>query len=77
MPMPFIAYVHAGPEPRRPWEPNWRVWRWVVAAAVVAYAATHAEGAFAGLLLLIVFALSCQAASEALPHGDGLGDWRQ
>lgn len=36
--MPFVAYVHARepdePEDggRTPWEPNWRLWRWVAAA---------------------------------------------
>jgi hypothetical protein len=75
--MPFMGYVHAGPGPRTPWEPNWRVWRWVAAAAVVAYAATRAEGVMEALLVLIVFALSCRAASAALPNGDGLRDWRQ
>jgi hypothetical protein len=78
--MPFIAYVHArdeGGDPRAPWEPNWRVWRWVAAAAIVGLAATRAEGAFAVLLVLVVFALSCRAAAEALPSGDGLREWRQ
>ena len=41
--MPFLAYIHARePDPgpgdeRRPWEPNWRLWRWVLAAAVFAF----------------------------------------
>jgi hypothetical protein len=78
--MPFVAYVHArdaeGPR-RAPWEPNWRVWRWVVAAVPVAYGASRAEGALAFLLVLIVFALACRVATEALPNGDGLRDWRQ
>ena len=75
--VPFMGYIHAGPEPRTPWEPNWRVWRWVAAAAVVAYAATRAEGVVELLLVLILFALSCRAATEALPSGDGLREWRQ
>jgi hypothetical protein len=49
----------------------------VVAAAVVAYAATRAEGIVELLLVLIVFALSCRAATEALPSGEGLRNWRQ
>jgi hypothetical protein len=49
----------------------------VVAAAVVAYAATRAEGVIEPLLVLIVLALGCRAATEALPDGDGLRDWRQ
>jgi hypothetical protein len=75
--LPFLGYIHAGPQPRAPWEPSWRVWRWVVAAAVAAYAATRAEGVMAPLLVLIVLALSCRAATEALPSGDGLREWRQ
>jgi hypothetical protein len=80
--VPFVAYVHAG-EPDRPegghapWEPNWKVWRWVVAAAVVAYGTAHTHGALSALLVLVVFALVCQAAAEALPNGDGLREHRQ
>ena len=80
--MPFVAYVHAG-EPvrpdggRAPWEPNWRVWRWVIAAVVVGYGTAHTRGALAALLTMVIFALVCQAAGEALPHGDGLREHRQ
>jgi hypothetical protein len=80
--VPFVAYVHArdqGPreEPRTPWEPNWRFWRWVGAAILVAYGSAHTGGALAALLLLAVFAFVCQAAAEALPKGDGLREHRQ
>jgi hypothetical protein len=81
--MPFVAYVHArepdDPEDqwREPWEPNWRIWRWVGAAVVVTFAATHAAGALEALLVLVVFGLCCRAALEALPDGDGLREWRQ
>lgn len=81
--MPFVAYVHAHepdePEDhgRPPWEPNWRIWRWVAVAVVVTYAATRAEGALEALLVLVVFGLCCRAALEALPEGDGLRDYRQ
>ena len=61
----------------RPWEPNWRVWRWVAAAVVITYAATHAHGAVQALLVLVVFALCCRALTEALPYGDGMREWRQ
>jgi hypothetical protein len=80
--MPFVAYVHAG-EPERPqygrapWEPNWRVWRWIIAAGVVTYGSAHTRGALAALLVIAVFALVCRAAAEALPHGDGLREHRQ
>jgi len=80
--VPFLAYVHAHepdpPEDRRaPWEPNWRVWRWVGAAAVAGYASAHSHGAAAAVLMLLVFAFVCQAAAEALPNGDGLREHRQ
>ena len=80
--MPFVAYVHAhDPEPpeerRAPWEPNWRVWRWVALAAVAGYASAHTHGAAAALLMIVVFASVCQAAAEALPNGDGLREHRQ
>jgi hypothetical protein len=80
--MPFVAYVHAGdreprPEGRRPWEPNWRVWRWIVAAAFVTYAATRTDGAIETLLVFAVFALACRASIEALPSGDGLREYKQ
>jgi hypothetical protein len=80
--VPFLAYVHAHepgePEERRaPWEPNWRVWRWVGAAAVVGYGSAHTDGALSALLVIVVFTLVCQAAAEALPSGDGLREYRQ
>lgn len=80
--MPFVAYVHArepGPpeDQRPPWEPNWRVWRWVGAAAVAGYASANSEGAVGALMMLLVFAFVCQAAAEALPKGDGLREYRQ
>jgi hypothetical protein len=80
--VPFVAYVHARePDPpeggRQPWEPNWRVWRWIGAAMVLAYASAHTGGALAALLLFAVFVLVCQAAAEALPKGDGLREYRQ
>jgi hypothetical protein len=80
--MPFVAFVHAedrdpGPERPRPWEPDWRVWRWVVAAVFVTYGAARSDGAVEALLVFVVFALVCRAALEALPNGDGLREYRQ
>ena len=80
--MPFVAYVHADdheprPEDRRPWEPNWRVWRWIVAAAFCTYAAFRTTGAVEALLVFAVFGLVCRAAIEAIPEGDGLREYRQ
>jgi hypothetical protein len=80
--MPFVAYVH--PEDRDPrptgpppWEPDWRVWRWIVAAALATYGAARTEGTLEVLLVFAVFALVCRAAIEALPDGDGLREYRQ
>jgi hypothetical protein len=81
--VPFVAYVHARDpdepedEGRVPWEPNWRVWRWVVAALALTFAATRTAGVLELLLVLAVFALCCRAAVEALGNGDGLREWRQ
>jgi hypothetical protein len=80
--VPFVAYVHAHepgpPEDRRPvWEPNWRVWRWVLAAAALGYASGHTHGAVSAVLTLTVFVCVCQAGAEALPRGDGLREYRQ
>jgi len=82
--MPFLAYVHSRePDPpgsgsqRQPWEPNWRVWRWIAGAVLATFAATKANGAAQALLVLIVFVLVCLAAEAALPRGDGLREWRQ
>jgi hypothetical protein len=81
--VPFVAYVHAREpdepedEGRAPWEPNWRVWRWVAAAVLVTFGATRTDGALEYLFVLVVFALCCRAALELLPDGDGLREWRQ
>jgi hypothetical protein len=65
-------------EPRpRPWQPNWRVWRWLLVAAVVGYGATAATGGIGVLLALIAFYAACQALAEAIPYGGGLSEHRQ
>jgi hypothetical protein len=74
----LLAYVRAEEPAHRPhWEPNWRVWRWLLTAVVVGFAASQSDGAVSVLLAFIVFGLVCRALSEALPWGDGLTDWRQ
>jgi hypothetical protein len=80
--VPFVAYVHArepDPEPdeRPAWEPEWRLWRWVAAALVLAAGASLTQGLVSLVLVLAVFVLGCKAALEALPNGDGLRDHRQ
>jgi hypothetical protein len=80
--VPFVAYVHVrdpdpGPHERPAWEPDWRLWRWVLAAAVLAAAASLTQGLVSLALVLVVFGLGCRAAVEALPDGDGLREHRQ
>lgn len=80
--MPFVAYVHArDPDPppggREPWEPNWKMWRWIAGAALAVFGATRSDGAVEMLLVVIAFAFVCLAAEAALPRGDGLREWRQ
>jgi hypothetical protein len=78
--MPFLAYIDAPREPdggRSPWQPNWRVWRFVAAALPVGFAATNSHGAVQYLLLVLTITLVCQALAEALPGMGGLREWRQ
>jgi hypothetical protein len=80
--VPLIAYVHARDEDppaggRQPWEPNWRMWRWIAGAVVAVYGATRSDGAVELLFVLTAFVLVCLAAEAALPRGDGLREWRQ
>ena len=84
--MPFLMLVHSRddhgalperPEGPRPWEPNWRVWRWVAAAVLLGCAASQSQGALATLLVFAAFALCCRALAEAIPYRDGLREWRQ
>jgi hypothetical protein len=81
--MPFVAYVHArGPdepedEGRAPWEPNWRLWRWILTAVPLALAATLTHGMVELALVFAVFVLCCRAALELLPDGDGMRQWHQ
>jgi hypothetical protein len=83
--VPFLAYVHSHePDPPtgngggpRPWEPNWRMWRWIAATVVAVYCATQTEGAARALLVIVAFVLVCLAVDEGVPRGDGLREWRQ
>ena len=83
--MPFVAYVHArepGPpdEPSRPaWEPNWQLWRWVLAGAAFAFISAYSSGAFELLMVLLAFVCACRAATVVLPSldADGMNEYRQ
>jgi hypothetical protein len=81
--VPFVAYVHVHrpdepeDEGRAAWEPNWRLWRWVLAAVPLTLVATLTHGIAELLLVVCVFALCCRAALELMPGGDGLNRYRQ
>jgi hypothetical protein len=83
--VPFLAYVHSRdpdplperPEGRTPWEPNWRVWRWIMVAVVAVFAATRTDGWAEALLVMVALGLVCQAAAEAIPRPGGMRDYRQ
>jgi hypothetical protein len=79
--MPILGLVREEPPaPGRPppWEPNWRLWRWVLAASVLGYGAAR-TGSHAVQLVLVfaLFVVGCRAAVELFPAGDGLRHHRQ
>jgi hypothetical protein len=65
------------PGERRPIEPNWRIWSWVIVAAVVAYAAAHAHGVVGYLLVCAVVYAVCRAIAACFEYMGGLTEWRQ
>jgi hypothetical protein len=69
--------IHEEERRPRPWEPNWRIWRWLIVAVVVGYAATSAGGGIGVLLIFGAFFAACKALAEAIPYGDGLREHRQ
>ncbi len=65
-------------EPERaPWEPNWRLWRWVALTIVAIVAADATAGIAAYLLACMAIAFACRALEVALPYGSGLREYRQ
>jgi hypothetical protein len=69
--------IHEPEDGPRPWQPDWRVWRWVALAVVVGYAATRATGGIGVLLILVAFYAACKALAQALPYAGGLHEHRQ
>ena len=53
------------------------MWRWIGLAVLAGYGAGHADGAAGAILVLVIVGLAFRAASEALPQGDGLREYRQ
>jgi hypothetical protein len=84
--MPFVGFVHSE-KPERPgepeelgrwrWEPNWRVWRWLLAAVVAASLATLTDGYAELVLVFFAVAAVCRAVVVAVPEWDGMRDHRQ
>ena len=78
--VPLVAYIDA-PSPaepdRRPWEPDWAVWRPAGGALAAGFAAGHVHGAAALALILLAFGLGCRALDAALPYRQGLREHRQ
>lgn len=78
--VPLVAYVDApkpGPPERRPWEPDWRVWRPAGGALTSALVAGQVPGWAGVALILLAFGLACRALDAALPYRDGLREHRQ
>jgi hypothetical protein len=69
--------IHEREDGLRPWQPDWRVWRWVAVAVLVGYAATRTTGGIGVLLILVAFCAACKALDQALPYGGGLREHRQ
>lgn len=65
------------PEARRPWEPNWRVVSWTIAALVIGISGAVAGDALGTLLVFVAFAAACRAVNEAVPYREGLREYRQ
>jgi hypothetical protein len=65
-------------EPDRPvWEPNWRVWSWVLAAVAAGAGAYVTAGLIAYLLICAMVVCAAQACARAMPDLDGLREHRQ
>jgi hypothetical protein len=65
-------------EPGRPvWEPDWRVWSWVLAAIATGVGAALTTGLASLVLVCATVALAVEATLRALPYGAGLREHRQ
>jgi hypothetical protein len=78
--VPLVAYIDSSepalPE-RRPWEPDWRVWRPTLGALVAAGAASQTDGGAELALVILAFGFACRALNAALPYRQGLREHRQ
>lgn len=62
---------------RAVWEPNWRVWSWVLAAVAAGVATGLTSGLASYVLLCVTLGCAAQALSRAVPYGGGLREYRQ
>jgi hypothetical protein len=62
---------------RRVWEPDWRVWSWVLAAVAAAVATALSSGLAEYVLLCVTIGCAAEAISRAVPYGGGLREHRQ
>lgn len=65
------------PSPDPVWEPNWRVWRWVLAALVMSGGGFVTNGFASYVCVVLAFAFALCALDRALPYKDGLREYRQ
>jgi hypothetical protein len=59
------------------WEPDWRIWSWVVAAVVAGVAESLATGFAAYVLLCVTVGFVAKAIANAVPAGGGMREHRQ
>ena len=65
-------------EPERPvWEPDWRVWSWVLATVVATVATAMSSGLASYVLLCVAVGCGAEAFSRAVPYCGGLKEHRQ
>jgi predicted lysophospholipase L1 biosynthesis ABC-type transport system permease subunit len=59
------------------WEPNWRLWAWVLTALASAVGCFVTGGLLSYVLVCVALACGAHAVTRALPYGDGLREYRQ
>jgi hypothetical protein len=65
------------PSDRPAWEPNWRLWAWVVLSIGTLVAADAVTGFAAYVLACVGLACVCRAICVVTPSLDGLREYRQ
>jgi hypothetical protein len=59
------------------WEPNWPVWRLVLAAVFIGVAGLITSGFASYVCVVLAFTFALCAFDRALPYKDGLREYRQ